>query len=50
DDDEALRKTGRRFRDTVLGLGGSRPPMEIFAAFRGRPPTTAALLRHAGLR
>ncbi|MFP6664602.1 MAG: M3 family metallopeptidase [Deltaproteobacteria bacterium] len=50
DDEEAIRETGRRFRDTVLGLGGSRPPMEVFAAFRGRAPTTEALLRHAGLR
>jgi oligopeptidase A len=50
DNEDAIRETGRRFRDTILGLGGSRPPMEVFAAFRGRPPTTEALLRHAGLR
>jgi oligopeptidase A len=46
---KALAATGRRFRDTVLGLGGSRAPMEVFVAFRGREPTTDALLRHAGL-
>jgi len=33
----------------VLALGGSRHPMEVFEAFRGRKPTTAALLRQAGL-
>jgi len=49
DDAAAIERTGRRFRDTVLGLGGSRHPMEVFAAFRGRAPTTEALLRHSGL-
>ena len=50
DDPDAVRGTGRRFRETILALGGSRPPMEVFQAFRGRAPTTAALLRHAGLQ
>ena len=40
---------GRRFRDTVLALGGSRHPMEVFKSFRGREPSTQALLRHRGL-
>lgn len=40
---------GRRFRDTVLALGGSRHPMEVFKTFRGRAPGTQALLRHRGL-
>ncbi|MGB3295051.1 MAG: M3 family metallopeptidase [Phormidesmis sp.] len=40
---------GRRFRDTVLALGGSRHPLEIFKTFRGREPSTLALLRHRGL-
>ena len=49
-EDRAKVKTiGRRFRDTVLALGGSRHPMEIFKAFRGREPSTQALLRHRGL-
>ena len=50
DNEAAVQKTGRHFRDTVLGLGGSRPPMDVFSAFRGREPSTDALLRHAGLR
>ena len=49
DDEEAVRETGRRYRDTVLALGGSRDPMEVFALFRGRAPTIAALLRQQGL-
>jgi oligopeptidase A len=49
EDEAAIVTTGRRFRDTVLSLGGSRHPMEVFKAFRGREPSTAALLRHRGL-
>ena len=49
DDAEALVATGQRFRETVLGLGGSRPAMQVFESFRGRAPDTAALLRHNGL-
>jgi oligopeptidase A len=49
EDESALRATGRRYRDTVLALGGSRPPMEVFEAFRGREPRSDALLRHNGL-
>ncbi|PZV08231.1 MAG: peptidase M3 [Leptolyngbya sp.] len=48
-DEGAIAATGRRFRDTVLALGGSRHPMEVFKAFRGREPSTQALLRHRGL-
>ena len=49
EDENAVRATGRSFRETVLALGGSRPPMEVFQSFRGREPSTAALLRHKGL-
>jgi oligopeptidase A len=45
----AIAATGRRFRDTVLSLGGSRHPLAIFRNFRGREPSTTALLRHSGL-
>ena len=44
------REVGRRFRDTVLALGGSGHPLEVFQQFRGRGPSTDALLRHAGLK
>ncbi|KGF72783.1 peptidase M3 [Neosynechococcus sphagnicola sy1] len=49
DNEPAIAATGRRFRETVLSLGGSRHPMEVFKAFRGREPSTKALLRHSGL-
>jgi len=40
---------GERFRDEVLARGGSRPALESFVAFRGRPPQIDALLRHNGM-
>ncbi|HVE51240.1 MAG TPA: M3 family metallopeptidase [Casimicrobiaceae bacterium] len=40
---------GSRFRDEVLAKGGSRPALESFIAFRGRPPQIDALLRHNGM-
>jgi oligopeptidase A len=45
----ARREQGRRFRDTVLALGGSRHPMDVFRLFRGREPDPQALLRQEGL-
>jgi len=47
--EEKVQETGRRFRDTVLALGGGEAPMEVFKKFRGREPSTEPLLRHAGL-
>lgn len=41
--------TGKAFRDNILARGGSREPMELFVAFRGREPSIDALLRHSGL-
>ncbi len=49
EDVAAVEQTGLRFRETVLALGGSRSPMEVFTAFRGREPDVEALLRHSGL-
>jgi len=40
---------GRRFRDEILAVGGSRPAAESFRAFRGREPNVDALLRHSGM-
>jgi len=50
DNTSAVQQTGRRFRDTVLSLGGGRHPMQVFRDFRGREPSVEALLRHAGLK
>ena len=41
--------TGRRFLDEILAVGGSRPAMASFKAFRGRAPNVDALLRHNGM-
>ena len=40
---------GSAFRHEVLGRGGSRDAMTNFVAFRGRPPSVDALLRHNGM-
>ena len=49
DNEEAVQKLGRHFRETVLGLGGSVKPANVYEKFRGRKPTVDALLRHSGL-
>jgi oligopeptidase A len=41
--------TGADFRTQVLEVGGSREPMELFVAFRGREPSIEPLLRHCGI-
>ena len=41
--------TGRSFRENILEVGGSRPALDSFRAFRGREPELDALLRHQGL-
>jgi oligopeptidase A len=43
------RETGQRYLQTILEMGGSRPAMESFKAFRGREPQLDALLRHQGM-
>ena len=40
---------GERFWREILGVGGSRPALESFVAFRGREPKIDALLRHSGM-
>jgi len=50
DQEDTVRSIGARFRDTVLSLGGSRSPSEVFEAFRGRQPSSDALIRHSGLQ
>ncbi|MFC5476084.1 M3 family metallopeptidase [Paraherbaspirillum soli] len=41
--------TGKKFQDEILAVGGSRPALESFKAFRGREPSIDALLRHSGM-
>ena len=40
---------GSQFRSEILAMGGARPAMQSFVAFRGREPSVEALLRHNGL-
>jgi len=39
----------RRLMTEIFEVGGSRPMAESFKAFRGREPSTDALLRHSGM-
>ncbi len=49
DPQEATRATGERFLREILAMGGSRPAIDSFRAFRGRDPSMDALLRHNGM-
>ena len=42
-------ETGRRYRQSILERGGSRPAMSSFKEFRGREPSLDALMRHQGM-
>ena len=42
-------EVGDKFLREVLSVGGSRPALESFVAFRGREPKIDALLRHNGM-
>jgi len=42
-------ETGLRFQKEILAVGGSRPAIDSFRAFRGREPSIDALLRHSGM-
>ncbi len=49
ENEEKVQEVGRKFRETVLSLGGGIEPMTVFKEFRGREPSPEALLRHNGL-
>jgi len=40
--------TAARLREHVYSAGGTREPMDLYVAFRGREPDVQALLRHRG--
>lgn len=44
-----IQALGRKFRDTVLSMGGGKSPAEVYRQFRGRDPSPIALLRQSGL-
>lgn len=41
--------SGKALREEILAVGSSRPAMESFIAFRGRPPEPGPLLKSYGL-
>ncbi len=43
------KKLGKRYRETILALGGSAPAAEVFRAMMGRDPDASAILRQEGL-
>lgn len=44
------KQTGQAFLTNILEMGGSKEPIELFKAFRGREPQIDALLRHKGIK
>lgn len=44
------RDVGNDFLHHILEQGGSKEPMELFVAFRGREPSIDPLLRHSGIQ
>ena len=44
-----IKKVAKRFRETVLSLGGGHDAAEVYRMFRGRDPTVTALLKQGGL-
>lgn len=45
----SVREVGRRYRETVLAMGGAQHPSEVFRSFRGRDPQIGPLLKSCGL-
>lgn len=50
ENENKISELGRKYRDTVLSLGGSKHPREVYRLFRGRDATTEALMKHSGLK
>ncbi len=49
ENNQNIKVIGKKFKDTILSLGGSVSPLEVFKLFRGREPKTDSLIRHLGL-
>jgi peptidyl-dipeptidase Dcp len=43
------RETAKRFRENILGAGGTEDPMVLYKRFRGAEPKIDALLERRGL-
>ncbi|MBR4354806.1 MAG: M3 family metallopeptidase [Kiritimatiellae bacterium] len=48
--DAKMRKLGKKYRDTILAMGGSESALDVFKRFRGRAPAIDAILRQQGLK
>ena len=44
------KETAKSFKDNILSKGGTAHPMDLYEAFRGRKPTTDALLKRKGFK
>lgn len=44
------KRMGKKYRDTILALGGSKPAAEVFRQLMGRDPDANAILRLTGLK
>ncbi|TQJ32024.1 M3 family metallopeptidase [Microbacterium sp. SLBN-146] len=49
ENDGLTRSNGDRFRERLLGVGGSKDPLEAYRDFRGRDATIEPLLERRGL-
>ena len=49
ENESRIVELGRKYAETVMGLGGSLSAAAVFKLFRGRAPTADALLRHSDL-
>ena len=47
-DEKKIKMLGKKFRETVLGLGGSKHPLEIFKDFKGSLPDSNAFMKSKG--
>ena len=43
------KETATKFKENILSKGGTEKPMELYKNFRGKEPTSDALLKRAGL-
>ena len=43
------RKTARRLEEFIYSAGNRRDPIDAYVAFRGRLPTSEAMLKKRGL-
>eukprot|EP01026_Neomeris_dumetosa_P000194 TRINITY_DN100479_c0_g1_i1.p2 TRINITY_DN100479_c0_g1~~TRINITY_DN100479_c0_g1_i1.p2 ORF type:complete len:160 (-),score=19.11 TRINITY_DN100479_c0_g1_i1:339-818(-) len=49
-EEDKIESLGRRFRNTVLAIGGGKPAAEAFRNFQGRDPSINAMLKQKGLK